>query len=185
MRQIENGETVECHITILEADTCHDARANQSPPTAFLTASPHRPNHQHKAERSELHFLLPLTLLPSYFSPLRSLTTAASCGNCRPFFSISPWLPFIALTFHSCQSRALTHLNVLFPTSPLFTFLYIHYFQIWSEPRRYNALYINLPSISSWTASLPKSESFAFDFRVRHILVLSAFKLYSSLTPTM
>ena len=42
---------------IVEEDACHDARANQSPATAFLTASPHRPNHQHKAERSELHFL--------------------------------------------------------------------------------------------------------------------------------
>jgi hypothetical protein len=56
MRQIENGETVECHIMILEADACHDARANQSPPTAFLTASPSSPQSPIQGETQRTSF---------------------------------------------------------------------------------------------------------------------------------
>jgi hypothetical protein len=149
--------------------TCQSESANQSPPAAFLHKTSLRSDHQHKAKHSlsELHFLL---IFPASDSPPsdNGASLAASCGNCRPFefLSVSPWLPFIAPTFDSCasdasQSRALTHLNVPFPTSPLLTFLYIHYFQIRSEPRRYDALYISLPSSSSWAASLPKSESFS------------------------
>ena len=149
--------------------TCQSESANQinqSPPAAFLHKTSLRSDHQHKAKHSDLHFLL---IFPTSDSPPsdNGASLAASCGNCRPFefLSVSPWLPFIAPTFDFCasdasQSRALTHFNVPFPTSPLLTFLYIHYFQIRSEPRRYDALYISLPSSSSWAASLPKTESF-------------------------
>jgi hypothetical protein len=66
----------------------------------------------------------------------------------------------------NCTSRDHPH-DVPFPASPVPPFLYIHYLLIRSEPCRHDALYINLPSSSSWrvSESVPKSEFFPSPFR--------------------